>query len=30
MYVHDLALNENADTIYAVGHKKIAVLAMKG
>jgi WD40 repeat protein len=28
MYVHDLELNENADTIYAVGHHKIAVLGM--
>ena len=26
MYVHDLALNEKSDTIYAVGHRKIAVL----
>ena len=30
MYLHDLALNEKADTIYAVGHKKIAVFGMKG
>jgi hypothetical protein len=29
MYLHDLALNENGDTIYAVGHHKIAVLGMK-
>jgi WD40 repeat protein len=29
MYVHDIALNEKADTIYAVGHHKIAVLGMK-
>jgi WD40 repeat protein len=30
MYVHDLAVNEACETIYAVGHHKIAVLAMKG
>jgi WD domain, G-beta repeat len=30
MYVHDLVLNENSDTIYAVGHRKIMVLGMKG
>ena len=29
MYVHDFALNENGDTIYAVGHHKIAVLDIK-
>ncbi|HZW31750.1 MAG TPA: hypothetical protein VFF52_13640 [Isosphaeraceae bacterium] len=29
MYVHDLAVNEAWDTISAVGHHKIAVLAMK-
>ena len=29
MYVHDLALSEGCDTIYAVGHHRIAVLAMK-
>ena len=28
MYIHELALNEKGDTIYAVGHKKIAVLSM--
>jgi WD40 repeat protein len=28
-YVHDLALNENADTAFAVGHHRIAVLEMK-
>jgi WD40 repeat protein len=28
MYVHDLALNEKGDTVYAVGHRKIAVLGM--
>jgi WD40 repeat protein len=28
MYVHDIALNEKGDTIFAVGHKKIAVLGM--
>ena len=30
MYVHDLALNENGDTIYAVGHHKIMVFSIKG
>ena len=30
MYVHDFALNETGDTIYAVGHRKIAVFGMKG
>ena len=30
MYVHDIALNEKGDTIYAVGHRKIAVLGLKG
>jgi WD40 repeat protein len=30
MYVHDLALNESNDTIYAAGHRKIVVFAMKG
>ena len=30
LYVHDLALNESADTVYAVGHHKIAVVEMKG
>ncbi len=29
MYVHDLALNEKGDTIYAVGHRKIATLGMQ-
>jgi WD40 repeat protein len=29
MYVHDIELNEKGDTIYAVGHKKIAILAIK-
>jgi WD40 repeat protein len=29
MYIHDLALNEKGNTIYAVGHKKIAVLGMQ-
>ncbi len=29
MYVHDVALAESGDTIYAVGHHKVAVLAMK-
>ena len=29
MYVHDLAVNEGCDTIYAVGHHKVAVLATK-
>ena len=28
MYVHDLALNETGDTIYAVGHHKIMVFSM--
>jgi WD40 repeat protein len=30
MYVHDLALNESNDTIYAAGHRKIVVFGMKG
>jgi WD40 repeat protein len=29
MYLHDLALNEKGDTIYAAGHHKIAVLDIK-
>jgi WD40 repeat protein len=29
MYLHDLALNETGDTIYAAGHHKIAVLGVK-
>ncbi len=29
MYVHDVALNEKADTICAVGHHKIVVFGMK-
>ena len=29
MYLHDLALNEDGDTIYAVGHRKIMVFEMK-
>ena len=29
MYVHGLALNESGDTVYAVGHRKIAVLGAK-
>ncbi len=29
MVIHDLALDENADTIYAVGHRKVVVLGMK-
>jgi WD40 repeat protein len=29
MVIHDLALNESGDTIYAVGHRKIAVFALK-
>ncbi len=29
MVIHDLALDENADTIYAVGHHKVMVLAIK-
>jgi WD40 repeat protein len=28
MYVHDLAIHETGNTIYAVGHKKIAVLVV--
>jgi WD40 repeat protein len=28
MHVHDVALNDEADTVYAVGDKKIAVLGM--
>ncbi len=30
MHVHDLALNEEADTIYCAGHNKIAIWGMKG
>ncbi len=30
MDIHDLALNEASDTIYAVGHRKIVVFGMKG
>jgi WD40 repeat protein len=30
MYVHDLALSEAGDTIYAVGHKRIVLFGMKG
>jgi WD40 repeat protein len=30
MHVHDFALSEAADTIYAVGHGKVLVLEMKG
>jgi WD40 repeat protein len=30
MYLHDLALNESNDTIYAAGHRKIVVFGMKG
>jgi WD40 repeat protein len=30
MHVHDLTLNEAADTVFAVGHGKILVLEMKG
>jgi WD40 repeat protein len=30
MHVHDLALNEARDTIYAVGHHRLAVFEMKG
>jgi WD40 repeat protein len=30
MYVHDLALNETSDMIYAVGHRKIMVFGMRG
>jgi WD40 repeat protein len=30
MYVHGLALNEDSDKIYIVGHHKIAVLSLKG
>ena len=29
MYVHDFALNEDSDRVYAVGHHKIAVFALK-
>ena len=29
MYVHDLALNEGSDRIYAVGHQKLALLELK-
>ena len=28
MYVHDLAMKESGDTIYAVGHRKVAVFGM--
>jgi WD40 repeat protein len=30
MHVHDLELNEALDTIYAVGHNKIAIYELKG
>ncbi len=30
MHIHDIALNEAADTVFAVGTKKIAVLGMSG
>jgi WD40 repeat protein len=30
MNLHDLALNESGDTIYAVGHRRIMVFGMKG
>lgn len=30
MHVHDVALSENAETVIAVGHNKIAVWEMKG
>jgi len=30
MHVHDLALSDNGDTIYAVGHGKITIFEMKG
>ncbi|HKI19898.1 MAG TPA: hypothetical protein VKA15_18560 [Isosphaeraceae bacterium] len=30
MVIHDLALNENGDTLYAVGHRKILVLGING
>ncbi len=30
MNLHDLALSEDGDTIYAVGHRKIVVYGMKG
>ena len=29
MYIHDLAMNEAHDRIYAVGHHKIAVLRLE-
>jgi WD40 repeat protein len=29
MYIHDVALSEDGDTIYAAGHHKIAVLGMQ-
>jgi WD40 repeat protein len=29
MYIHDAALNETSDTIYAVGHRKVAVFGIK-
>jgi WD40 repeat protein len=29
-YVHDLALNEAGDTIYAVGHEKMALMSVAG
>jgi len=30
MHVHDVALNEGADTLYVAGHAKILVFGMKG
>jgi hypothetical protein len=30
MHVHHFVLNEAADTIYSVGHNKIAIHEMKG
>jgi hypothetical protein len=30
MYLHELALNENGETIYAAGHRKIMVFGMTG
>jgi hypothetical protein len=30
MYLHDLAMNEVGDTIYAAGHKRIVVFGMNG
>ena len=29
-HIHMIALNEAADTIYAVGHNKISIFEMKG